>query len=158
MHSVPHLDDSNWFAAEFHKWINVDRAHAIPQYIDRNFFFWARADKIYELNEFTVFCLLLLLYRFFCCSLIIAIFYIHDSNIMYSIQKLYSKSHVWQRKGQMAMWLVDSFSEFDVLDHCSKAMMMNFQFGFFMFFFSIQLNWWFLFECCLHWRLAHIAS
>lgn len=65
MHSVPHLDDSNWFAAEFHKWINVDRAHAIPQYIDRNFFFWARADKIYELNEFTVFCLLLLLYRFF---------------------------------------------------------------------------------------------
>lgn len=94
----------------------------------------------------------------FFCSLIIAIFYIHDSNIMYSIQKLYSKSHVWQRKGQMAMWLVDSFSEFDVLDHCSKAMMMNFQFGFFMFFFSIQLNWWFLFECCLHWRLAHIAS
>lgn len=95
---------------------------------------------------------------FYFCSLIIAIFYIHDSNIMYSIQKLYSKSHVWQRKGQMAMWLVDSFSEFDVLDHCSKAMMMNFQFGFFMFFFSIQLNWWFLFECCLHWRLAHIAS
>lgn len=78
---------------------------------------------------------------FYFCSLIIAIFYIHDSNIMYSIQKLYSKSHVWQRKGQMAMWLVDSFSEFDVLDHCSKAMMMNFQFGFFMFFFlnSIEL-------------------